>query len=142
LWDEVDKLKADNKEMAEKVIPMLAEKIKNLEIEVEKAKILKTANLLYEKFEKDKAGLLPFKTLYTLLTGASKFDVNKSIDSPQFTSFLISLVKKEDETWVVDDLKVFIEIFEGCFADKTTPFAGDLDNEQLQLIVSKMREFE
>ncbi len=53
-WDEVDRLKAENKKLAEETVPAIQAKIKDLEKNVQRAKVDQRIRQIFEKLEKDK----------------------------------------------------------------------------------------
>lgn len=55
MWDEVDKMKAENKKLGEETIPALSAKVQNLEKSVHNALIEKRIRTLFKGMEKDKA---------------------------------------------------------------------------------------
>lgn len=80
---------------------------------------------------------MSFKTLYKLLCGGTKFDVNTVVNADQFLKFVRSLAAPEDNA----KMQEHIEYFEKGVAGEP-PFDGDLENEIFVKIVENLRKFQ
>ena len=79
---------------------------------------------------------MAFKTLYKILCGGAKFDVNTAVNAGQFKDFCYSLIVPEEKQQLGDKIVIMEKAAQG-----ETPYAGALDNPELAKFVDAMRKF-
>ncbi|CDW73282.1 UNKNOWN [Stylonychia lemnae] len=151
MWDEVDRLTAENGDIRDNQLPQLTQQLQELEQQLDYTKQQNRAVDCYYAVDPDR----------TRLSGFAKFDLDTKITSLQFFKLVEEhcTVTKEEVMYITDeegnqveskqttkaiDDELFdrtLTIFERAFKEATPPFQGDLENETYKAILARLRSF-